>query len=127
MQKVQKDFLVRILLFSAITFGVHILILYTLNLPLLENKIVLAYAVNLATAILVFNVLYIFREKFKTQLGFLFVFGSVFKVILFFIFFNSPYRADGVVSGIEFAAFFVPYAITLIVEVYSLAKWMNKF
>lgn len=127
MQKVQKDFLVRILLFSAITFGAHILILYTLNLPLLENKIVLAYAVNLATAILVFNVLYIFREKFKTQLGFLFVFGSVFKVILFFIFFNSPYRADGVVSGIEFAAFFVPYAITLIVEVYSLAKWMNKF
>lgn len=127
MQKVQKDFLVRILLFSTLTFSIHILILYTLQQPLFENKIILAYVVNLITAILIFNVLYIFREKFKTQLGFLFVFGSVFKVILFFIFFNSSYRADNVVSGIEFAAFFTPYTITLVIEVYSLAKWMNKF
>ncbi len=127
MQKEQKDFLVRILLFSALTFSIHILILYTLQRPLFENKIILAYVVNLITAILIFNVLYIFREKFKTQLGFLFVFGSVFKVILFFIFFNSSYRADNVVSGLEFAAFFTPYTITLIIEVYSLAKWMNKF
>ncbi|MDT7831333.1 hypothetical protein RQM59_03020 [Flavobacteriaceae bacterium S356] len=126
MKRIQIQFLQRLILISVIIFGVHILVLDLLGFSLFENKIILAYVVNIGVALLVFNVLYFFREKFKKQLGFLFLFGSVLKFALFFILFNGAYRADGEVSGFEFSAFFIPYAITLIVEVYSLAKWLNK-
>lgn len=126
MKEIQFQFLWKIVLISAIVFGFHILVLHLLSFPLFENKIILSYTLNVGVALLVFNVLYIFREKFKKQLGFLFLFGSVLKFALFFIFFNGPYRADGEITRLEFLAFFVPYAITLIVEVYSLTKWLNK-
>lgn len=126
MKRIQIQFLWKLILVSAIAFGLHILTLYLLEFPLFENKIILAYALNVGIALLVFNILYIFRERFKKQLGFLFLFGSALKFILFFILFNGSYRADGDISGFEFSAFFIPYAVTLIVEVYSLTKWLNK-
>jgi hypothetical protein len=126
MKGIQFQFLWKIVLISAIVFGLHLFILSSLEIPLFKNKIVLAYVLNVGVALLIFNALYIFREKFKSQLGYLFLFGTAIKFIVFFLFFNSAYKADGIISKQEFAAFFVPYAVTLIVEVYSLIKWLNK-
>ena len=110
----------------ACIFGIHLFVLNFLDLPLFDNRIILSYIVNTAFVIAVFGMLYQFRERFKSQLGFLFLAGSLIKFTIFFIVFNPYYRLDGSVSKIEFTTFFVPYAIGLILETYYLSKWLNK-
>lgn len=109
-----------------VAFGAHILVLNYFNLPLFDNKIILAYIINLILAVLIFIALHKLKDKFKEQLGFLFIAGSFLKFIVFFIVFYGAYKADGVIKKPEFAAFFVPYVLCLIIETFSLAKWLNK-
>jgi len=109
-----------------IVFGLHLAILSFINKPLFENNIVLSYIINLALAIAIFGFLYKYRERFKNQIGFLFLAGSFLKFAVFFIVFYPLYKLDNDISGLEFAAFFVPYAICLILETSSLVKWLNK-
>lgn len=126
MSPVIVNFYFRIIFFSVAVFGLHILILDYLQLPLFDNRIILAYVVNVILAIIIFQFLYIFREKFKNRIGFLFVIGGMLKFGLFFLLFNSFYRTDGIIERPEFFAFFSPYVLTLVIEVFSLSKWLNK-
>ncbi|MBL4606038.1 MAG: hypothetical protein JKY02_10355 [Flavobacteriaceae bacterium] len=126
MNRIISSFLIRLFIVIGFAFSGHLLVLHFLKLPLFNNKIILAYAINTGLAIFIFVLLFIFRQKFKNQLGFLFLAGSLVKFVLFFVFFNMPYRLDGIVSKAETFAFFVPYTFTLIVEIYCLSKWLNK-
>lgn len=126
MQNPFVNFFIKVALALAITFAIHLLVLKLLDLPLFENKILLSYLINLTLVVLVFGLLYVLRKKFKSQLGFLFLGGSVLKFAVFFIVFYPFYKQDDVISKVEFAAFFVPYAIGLILETTSLSKWLNK-
>ncbi|MEY8849427.1 DUF6168 family protein [Psychroserpens sp. XS_ASV72] len=119
-------FCIKISLILAVTFGVHLLLLNQFEKPLFDNKIVLSYIVNALMAIFIFMALYKLKDQFKEQLGFLFLAGSVLKFVLFFILFYGTYKADGTISKLEFAAFFVPYILCLVIETYSLSKWLNK-
>ena len=107
-------------------FGLHITVLSLMNKPLLENKIILSYVINLVLAIAIFGFLYKYRERFKSQIGFLFLAGSFVKFAIFFMVFYPIYKADNDISRLEFAAFFIPYVICLILETSSLVKWLNK-
>ena len=91
-----------------------------------DNKIILSYVVNTILVILVFGALYFLRDKFKSQLGFLFLAGSLLKFAVFFIVFYPFYKLDESIIKLEFLAFFVPYSIGLILETFSLSKWLNK-
>lgn len=77
-------------------------------------------------AALIFIGLYRFREKLRNQIGFLFMGGSLFKFLIFFILFYPSYKADGDMSSLEFAAFFVPYGLGLILETYFTSKMLNN-
>ena len=92
----------------------------------LENKIVLAYLVNFTLAILIYAFLLKMKEKYKEQLGFLFIGGSILKFVAFFIFFYGSYKMDGTISKLEFAAFFTPYILCLIIETTALVKLLNN-
>ncbi|WP_150450988.1 DUF6168 family protein [Arenibacter lacus] len=109
-----------------LVFGLHLLILYALGLPLTDHKILLAYGVNIIMAVAIFSILYIFREPFKDQLGFLYLAGSMLKFVVFFIVFYPAYKLDGEMETIEFSAFFVPYVVGLIVETLYTAKILNS-
>ena len=109
-----------------IVFGLHIAILSLVDKPIFENQIVLSYVINLVLAITIFGFLYNYRERFKSQMGFLFLAGSFVKFAMFFMVFYPLYKADNNISGLEFAAFFIPYAICLILETSSLVKWLTK-
>tara|TARA_R110001632_G_scaffold34766_3_gene88164 strand:- start:14889 stop:15275 length:387 start_codon:yes stop_codon:yes gene_type:complete len=126
MNKTISTFLLRITLIIGLVFIGHLFVLGFLEFPLFNDKIVLAYVVNTAFAIIVFTVLFLFREKFKNRLGFLFIFASTAKFALFLILFNTSYKSDGIVSKTELFAFFIPYFFTLSVEIFSLSKWLNK-
>ena len=120
------DFTFKAAILLGIVFFIHIGVLKTLSLPVFDHRIVLCYLVNFALIIIVFGTLYLFKEKYKSQLGFLFLAGSFLKLIIFFIVFYPFFKMDNHISKLEFAAFFVPYSIGLILETFSLSKWLNK-
>ena len=120
------SFAIKAVSLLTVVFAIHLLVLNVLQLPLFENRIVLSYIVNLVLVIVIFGILYLLKEKYKSQLGFLFLAGSFLKFIIFFILFYPFYKLDNIVTKLEFAAFFVPYVIGLIIESVSLSKWLNK-
>lgn len=66
------------------------------------------------------------KEKYKTSLGYFFLYASFAKFILFFVAFYPGYYSDGLVSKTEFASFFVPYALCLVVETTTLIIRLNR-
>lgn len=109
-----------------LTFGLHLLVLSNMEFPVFDHLIVRSYVVNGLLAATIFFLLYRFREKLKNQIGFLFMGGSLLKFAFFFLLFYPSYKADGDMSRLEFAAFFVPYSVALILETYFISKMLNK-
>ena len=120
------SFSLKVILVTAITLALHLFVLHFFNLPLFNDKIILSYLINLTTAILIYSLLFKLKNILKTQLGFLFMGGSFLKFILFFVLLYPIYRADNTISKTELTAFFIPYTITLILELFYISKWLNK-
>lgn len=115
--------LIGILLF---VFSLHLLLLYVFDKPLFENQIIGAYLLNYLMAAIV---LYLVERNLKVesaQTGFIFLAGSGLKFLIFFLVFYPTYKADGAMDSMEFATFFVPYVLCLILEVYYLSKQLNN-
>ncbi len=119
-------FAIKATVILTVAFCIHVAVLYVFKLPLFENKIVLSYVVNLLLVVIIFGLLYLSKRKFKDQLGFLFIAGSALKFGVFFVVFYPFFKLDNHISKFEFAAFFVPYGLGLILETISLVKWLNK-
>lgn len=126
MHRTISNFVLRIIFLTGLGFGLHLLMLNYMELPLFADKIVLAYLVNVVFGLIIFSLLFTLRAKIKNQVGFIFIFGSMFKFMLFLAFFYEPYMADNTFSKTEFFALFTPYILTLVIEVFSLSKWLNK-
>ncbi len=109
-----------------IVFGIHIFILHQLDLPVFDNRIVATYLVNCALAIGIYLTLLLLKKKMQEQLGFLYMGGSFIKFLFFFIFFYPYYKLDGGLDSYEFAAFFVPYVISLIFETLGVIEILKK-
>ena len=88
--------------------------------------IIPSYIINVALAIVIFGFIYKFQEKLSNQIGFMFLAGSLIKFAVFFIVFYPVFKSDGDISSLEFASFFIPYILCLIIETFSLVKWLNK-
>lgn len=121
-----KRFIILLTTIVAAVFIVHIFVLNYNNLPLFDNKIILAYLLNYLLALGIYFLLYFYRFKLKDQLGFLFMGGSFLKFILFFILFYPSYKSDGNINTLEFASFFLPYLICLIIETSALVKLLKN-
>lgn len=119
-------FVSKIVIYLGLIFAVHLAILLVLEKPLFENKILLAYVVNLLLAVLIFIALLYFRKKANDYLGYIFMYGSMFKFTIFFIFFYPNYNKTFGNSKQEFLAFFIPYSVCLIIEIKSLIKLLNS-
>lgn len=113
-------------LLCLLVFGIHILVLYLLQLPLFGYLMVQAYLLNVFLAVVIFTVLYLFRVKWKDQIGFLFLGGSMLKFVFFFIFFYPVYKGDGQMETMEFISFFIPYLVCLLLETLFTAKMLNS-
>ncbi len=126
MKKEILKFLAVLLLVLIGVFASHLFILQNIELPIFGDRIVLSYVLNyiLAAAILIF-----INSKFNkksSHTGFIFLAGSGLKFLVFFLVFYPFYREDGTMSTTEFAAFFIPYATCLILEVAYLSKQLNN-
>ncbi|NER09883.1 hypothetical protein SAMN06265375_101596 [Muriicola jejuensis] len=105
--------LISVLLLS---FWLHLLWQDYANIERGSDMLFTSYYVNFLLAAGIFLLLYGLREKYKNQIGFLYMGGSLIKFLVFFIVFYPEYRTDGIVTRSEFGAFFIPYLICLIFE-----------
>ena len=119
-------FFITILISLAVAFGVHLLVLDDMQKPLFDNKIVLSYVINFVLATAIFTIIYLLRNQFKTQLGIFFIVGSAIKFLFFFMLFYPSFNADDNINLTEFASFFVPYSICLLIETFFIAKVLKN-
>jgi hypothetical protein len=85
-----------------------------------------AYLVNFTLAAGFFLLIYRLRTNHADKLGFVFMIGSGAKFTLYFLLFNTHFRADGLMTTEEFTVFFVPYALSTFIETTSLIRVLNK-
>ena len=69
-------FTIKAILVMALVFVVHLFVLNTLNFQLFDNRIVASHCINLFLVVLIFGALYLLKEKYNNQLGFLFMAGK---------------------------------------------------
>ncbi|SDM11370.1 DUF6168 family protein [Kriegella aquimaris] len=120
------SFLIGIIALLILVFVIHVTVLGSLGLEKYDDKIVLSYVINFLLAATIYIGLYSLRNRLKTQIGFIFMAGSFLKFLFFFILFYPAYKVDGEIDTSEFAAFFIPYLVCLVVETISTAKMLQK-
>lgn len=120
------NFYVKLIIALTIVFGIHILILYFLFLPLFENLIIESYTINYILALIIFTALYLLKKKYKNTLGFIFMAGSFLKFGVFFILFYPIYKQNGGITTLETTSFLIPYILCLFMETFFLAKLLVK-
>ena len=120
------SFSIRLVLVLSLAFAMHLVLLQIVGLPLFENKVVASYMINTLLTIAIFFGLYRLKEKYSSQIGFLFLGSSFLKFAVFFIVFYGTYKANGTIDTLEFLAFFTPYSLCLILETIYLSKWLNE-
>ena len=121
-----SKFSLTLIIVLSIVFGIHIFVLSQLELPLFDNLIIASYLVNCSLALVIYLSLFLLKNKMSEQIGFLYMGGSFVKFLFFFIFFYPYYKIDGGLDSLEFAAFFVPYAISLIFETLGVMEFLKK-
>ncbi len=119
-------FLLILLVGLAITFGIHAAILNALSKDPLENLIIESYIVNFALTAAIFTILLYLKETYASSLAYIFFMGSMAKAFVFGIFFRPTYMADELMEKAEFLSFFVPFAISLILEIAWLVRILNR-
>tara|TARA_B110000285_G_scaffold23452_1_gene22624 strand:- start:259 stop:645 length:387 start_codon:yes stop_codon:yes gene_type:complete len=124
-----KSLLRFIVVFAAIlliSFLIHASTQHYREIGFFEMNIVTSYLFNfILTAVFYFVLLY-FRRKRPEQLGFIFLFSSMLKLLLFFAILKPLISNEDGTKTIEFIAFFVPYGISMISETYSIVTLINK-
>ena len=120
------NFVFKATLYSIVVFAIHLAVLAIFKKPLFEHQIILAYGVNYLLAILIFTTMLFFSKKANNYLGYIFMYGSLFKFTIFFIFFYPNYNKTSGDSKQEFLTFFIPYTLSLIIEIKSLIFLLNS-
>lgn len=126
MKKQTIKFLTALLLVLVVVFAVHLFVLKQKEMPVFADRIVLSYCLNYVMAAVILLFIQSRFNKKSAHTGFLFLGGSGLKFLLFFFVFYPFYQADGTMAPSEFAAFFIPYASCLILEVTFLSKQLNN-
>jgi len=119
-------FSIKLILSLLFAFGLQVFIFRKVDLLPDYNLLILSYVVNFLLAFLIVAVLSIYIHKLKSYIGFLFMFGSLLKFAVFFIWFYPIFKMDGAINGFEFSVFFIPYFVSLLFETIELGKMLNK-
>ena len=66
------------------------------------------------------------KKALVEKLGFVCLSGSGLKVLLFFLLIYPVFNADGDLSSMEFASFFIPYSLITVMETAALVRLLNR-
>jgi len=104
----------------------HIFVLYKIHHKTDFELLLASYIVNYLLALAIVLIIIHYIEELKPYVGFLFMLGSFIKFAVFFIAFYPRLKTDGIMNKTEFAYFFIPYIVCLIMESKRLVRITNK-
>jgi hypothetical protein len=84
------------------------------------------YVFNILLAALIHVAMIGLKKRHVEKLGFVFLSGSGLKFLLFFLLIYPVFNADGHLSSMEFASFFIPYSLITIMETAALVRQLNR-
>ncbi len=122
MSKYFWGFILTTLVLLSITFYVHSGYVNALD----ETTMYKAYGVNLILGIIVFGVIDFLKKSQTNILGFIFLAGSLFKFLIYFVYIYPLLIESGELTKVKFFVFFIPYSICLIVEIIFLVRLLNN-
>ena len=109
-----------------ISFGIHFSYLHFYVSGYSINDIGITYVINFFLGLGITYGLFRLKDKYADTLGFIFMAGSMFKFLIFFLAIQPIYKADGDVSVLEFGYFFIPYAVSLAFETMFISQILNE-
>ncbi len=115
-----------VLVVATVAFYPHYFINNMIKSPIPYTSLLYSYCINVLLANGVIILIFLLKKKLKDQLGFVFMLGSMFKFVFFFILFYPDYTSDGNLSRYEFFTFFIPYIICLITDSIILSRFLNR-
>ena len=121
-----NKFIFTLFIVLAITFGLQIWVTHEMNFSFSISKIGISYTINYFIAIAIFKLFTVFINKKSEILGFIFLFGSLFKFLIYFLVLRPIISETESISKVEFSFFFIPYAICLIIEIYFLVNVLRS-
>jgi hypothetical protein len=113
-------------LFTIVITGSYMIHIGVINTFLLErniNIIKLSYIFNSAFTFVFTMLILLLSKKFKDQLGFIFMAGSLIKIGVFI---TISKLNNFEINKNVFLDFFIAYLICLIFEVYYISKFLNS-
>lgn len=102
-------------------------VVYSIAVPKISSQTLLpSYAIQGFFALLVVGLLYQTVRHYPNALAFIFMGLSLFKIVVFGLFFLPLLKADGSLSTIEKTDVLIPYFTTLFLETYWGMYQLNK-
>ncbi len=130
MNKTGSKIFLRFFLFLSlmllVSFFLHAYLQHISGVGFFEKQIITTYLFNYVLTLATFLGLLYFKERRAGQLGFIFLFSSLLKFTLFFVFINPGFKGGVGVKSPEFTSFFVPYALGLFMEIFQIVRFLNK-
>ena len=109
-----------------LAFAVQGAVQHFMEIGFFGRFIIANYLFNYGLTILFFAALIYFQKKQTVQLGFVFLFSSLAKFVLFFALLLPGYGMGEDIDKAKIAPFFIPYSIALFMEINYLVRLLNR-
>jgi len=116
------DFFIVLLISLLAVFFAHLAIKKTMGELLFSNRIIESYLLNFCLGYTSFIVLIFSIKKYMSSLGYILIYISFLKFLIFYFLFKPYYNINQSVEIGEFLTVIVPYSITLTAEIFHLSK-----
>jgi hypothetical protein len=126
MIKIFLGFKLKLSLALIISFAIHYMAIKPYLTPVFLDLFTTSYFGNFVITGVVFFVIILLQKTQAKKLGFVFLFTSLFKFAFFYFLLYPSFMSDLVVSKLEFFSFFIPYSVSLTLEVTALVKALNQ-
>ena len=126
MNKETSSFILKLLIFAVILFGIHIYIISQFFEGNLYFPIWTIYTFNAVLVVIVFSVLNYQKNKGSDKMYQLFLGLTLLKMILAIVFLLPLFFGKSEHSQLEVINFFIPYFLFLTFEIFNLNKFLQK-
>ena len=126
MAKDISSFIIRLLIFSSILFGIHFYIIYEFFVVKLYMPLYAIYIFNTLLVFLVYSILNYKNKQGSKKMYQLFLGLTILKMALSIIFLLPVIIGKSDYTQLEILNFFIPYFLFLTFEIFSINNFLQK-
>jgi len=122
----QLKFCAKLLMMMTCLFWLHSIAIDHLGLSVQDELLRICYLFNTIFAMGLLVLLLFVSKQEPSILGWIFLFSSGVKFLLFFVLIYPSFQTIGHSAKQEFWTFFIPYTAALILEIHQYIKTLNR-